>query len=86
MKTFGMNKQKCCDECFMLLGKKSTYATKIWLELCDYSSTFSEGFITEESPEVLAELELYNYIKTREISQTEILIKPLFCSGLCHAV
>lgn len=87
-----MNKVICCDECFASIGKRSTSAAKMWLELCALkveSGVF--GLRTNDLPETRV-LEVMGFITTSEFLNGEegMFVKVngekhnYFCRGRCN--
>ncbi len=84
------NKVVCCDDCFASIGKRSTAAARMWLELCSFkvaSGIF--GLKTDAFTEIRM-LETMGFITTTEAEPDDVLLikvngdtKTYFCRGEC---
>ena len=82
----------CCDGCFTLLAKRSTNASKLWLDLCEVQITCNIfGLRTDDNPHFHL-LETLGFITTTETSDLIIFrvngmeqdgLGAFFCGGNC---
>ncbi len=61
----------CCEECFGTIGRRSTKAARLWMDLCAMRLATSEIFTikTRDFPE-LRTLELLGYVVSTEKPQS----------------
>lgn len=56
----------CCEECFKNIGKKSTSAARLWMDLCAMDCSYGlTGLKAQDDPE-LRTLELNGFIRTTD--------------------
>lgn len=82
----------CCDECFSYLGKKSSEAAKLWLDLCQMQATGNAMLGVGVEFNALRLLETERFLVSHETAHwIFIRVKGLkkehgivyFCGGKC---
>ena len=68
----------CCEECFKHIGKESTSAARLWMDLCALECQYGLVNLKIRENPALRTLELFGYVVTTDKPQ-HISIKLIGC-------